>query len=50
LGGQCVLDLEEAWMKSSKECLMGGTQAPRPTLLGVGWGTSHQTGGKRLEL
>ena len=28
---------------------MGGTQVPRRTLLGVGWGTSDHTGGERLK-
>ena len=48
--GQCVFDLEEAWLKSRSESLMEGTQVPRPTLLGVVWGTSDQIVGERLKI
>jgi len=50
MGSQCVFDLEEAWLKSRSESLMGGTQVSRPTLLGVGWGTSDQIVGERLKI
>ena len=29
---------------------MGGTRVSRPTLLGVGWGTSDQIVGERLKI
>ena len=43
--GQCVIDLEEAWLKSSKECLMGCSPTDRP-----GSGLGKQTGGERLKI